>query len=261
LSVTQFNKTSKDSPARGVKLSPPGSVLFEPRVNLIDQELFRRATTIRLFEETLLDLFARGRLSGTVHTCIGQELSGLAVMRNVKEGDWVFSNHRCHGHYLALKEDVRGLLGEIMGKPSGICAGRGGSQHICSGRFLSNGVQGGGVPIATGCAMALANNPEGEAIAVAFIGDGTLGQGVVYESLNLARKWDVPLLVVLEHNGYAQSTDTARTIAGDIRQRFESFGLKYWEGSIWDSGELFALAERAVAVHYVLSVEGALQGR
>jgi 2-oxoisovalerate dehydrogenase E1 component len=201
---------------------------------------------IRLFEETLLDLFSKGRLSGTVHTCIGQELSGLAVMRHIREGDWIFSNHRCHGHYLAWKEDVRGLLAEIMGKRSGICAGRGGSQHICSGRFLSNGVQGGGVPIATGCALALANDPQGKAIAVAFIGDGTLGQGVVYESLNLAKKWDVPLLIVLEHNGYAQSTDTARTIAGDIRQRFESFGLKYWEGAIWDNTKLFAAAEQAV---------------
>ena len=88
----------------------------------MDEALFRRAAIIRHFEERLLGLFSEGRLSGTVHTCIGQELCALAVVDNLEEGDWIFSNHRCHGHYLAWSSDVRGLLAEIMGIESGICA-------------------------------------------------------------------------------------------------------------------------------------------
>src|SRR5580704_964002 len=182
----------------------------------MNTELFKRAATIRHFEETLLGLFSEGKLSGTVHTCIGQELCALAVVDNLREGDWIFSNHRCHGHYLAWSDDVRGLLAEIMGKRSGICGGRGGSQHLYRDQFLSNGVQGGAVPIAAGCALALSRFKDSDFIATAFIGDGTLGEGVVYETLNLARKLGVPLLVVLEKNGYAQSTNTATTISGHI---------------------------------------------
>jgi 2-oxoisovalerate dehydrogenase E1 component len=209
-------------------------------------ELFKRAATIRHFEEKLLDLFSQGRLSGTVHTSIGQELCALAVVDQLEEGDWIFSNHRCHGHYLAWSDNVRGLLAEIMGKASGICGGRGGSQHIFHDQFLSNGVQGGGVPIAAGCALALTMLPDSTSLAVAFIGDGTLGQGVVYETLNLAQKWKVPLLVVLEHNGYAQSTKTTDTISGTIRGRFEAFGWKFWESSIWAEKDLLGQAGEAV---------------
>jgi 2-oxoisovalerate dehydrogenase E1 component len=212
----------------------------------MDTNLYQRAALIRQFEERLLRLFSEGKLSGTVHTCIGQELCALAVADSLQDGDWIFSNHRCHGHYLARFGDVRGLLAEIMGLPEGVCAGRGGSQHVFRDNFLSNGVQGGGVPIAAGCAMALRRSGKRTAVVVAFIGDGTLGQGVVYETLNLASKWKVPLVVVLEKNGYAQSTDTSKTIAGEVRGRFEAFGWKYFETSIWDEAELFSSARTAV---------------
>jgi 2-oxoisovalerate dehydrogenase E1 component len=209
-------------------------------------EVYQTAVTLRLFEEKLLDLFSQGKLSGTVHTCIGQELGAVAIAQYLQAGDWIFSNHRCHGHYLAYTNDVRGLLAEIMGKPSGICAGRGGSQHICKGQFLSNGVQGGGIPIAAGCAMALKLKQNADDIAVAFIGDGTLGQGVLYETLNLSAKWEVPLLLVVELNGYAQSSVTAETRAGSVAERFEAFGIQYRESSIWEEEKLFATVQEAV---------------
>jgi 2-oxoisovalerate dehydrogenase E1 component len=212
----------------------------------MDTTLYRRAAVIRQFEERLLRLFSEGKLSGTVHTCIGQELCALAVIDNLKENDWIFSNHRCHGHYLARFGDVRGLMAEVMGLPQGVCAGRGGSQHVFRQHFLSNGVQGGGVPIAAGCAMALKRSGDKQSVVVAFIGDGTLGQGVVYETLNLASKWKVPLVLVLEKNGYAQSTNTDTTIAGSVRARFEAFGWQYRETSIWDESGLFSTAREAV---------------
>jgi len=155
---------------------------------------YRRMLSIRRFEETLLDLFDRGLLNGTTHCCIGQEANCVAVMEHLREEDHVFSNHRCHGHYLARMWDALGLLAEIMGKEAGICGGLGGSQHICAPGFKSNGVQGGIVPVAAGIAMA--KRLRGiDALSVVFVGDGTLGEGVVYETLNIASLWQLPLLV------------------------------------------------------------------
>jgi 2-oxoisovalerate dehydrogenase E1 component len=185
-----------------------------------------------LTEQRLLALFCEGKLYGTVHTCIGQEFVGPSVVAWLRESDTVFSNHRCHGHFIAYCDQVEGLLAEIMGKVSGVCAGLGGSQHLHYGRFFSNGIQGGIVPVAAGMAMAHKLDADG-GIAVVFIGDGTLGQGVVYETLNLASKWELPLLVVLENNHYAQSTHQGKTLAGGIEERFASFGIETARSSTW----------------------------
>src|SRR3954471_8634161 len=171
----------------------------------LNARLYRRMRFIRRFEETLLALFEEGLLNGTTHACIGQEADAGGLVDDLREGDHLFSNHRCHGHFLAWTGDAFGLLAEIMGKPAGLCAGIGGSQHICAPGFKSNGVQGGIVPAAAG--IALAEQLRGsDALSVVFLGDGTLGEGVVYETLNLAALWKLPLLVVLEDNGWAQST-------------------------------------------------------
>jgi 2-oxoisovalerate dehydrogenase E1 component len=180
---------------------------------------------IRRFEETLLELFSAGMLSGTTHTCIGQEVCAYGVVDALdRKRDIVFSTHRCHGHFLMYSPNVEGLLAEIMGRSTGICGGRGGSQHLAEHNFYSNGVQGGIVPVATG--MALAEKMKGDgAVTVCFIGDGTLGEGAVYEALNMASLWQVPILYVLENNRYAQSTPTAKTTAGDLAARAEAFGI------------------------------------
>ena len=127
-----------------------------------------------------------------------------------------FRNHRCHGHYLALTDDVDGLLREILGREGGVCGGKGGSQHLCASNFYSNGILGSTVPLATGIALAQREKRQG-GVSTVFIGDGTLGQGVVYESLNYASLWKLPLLVVLEHNGYAQSTPSTAPDRGRRR--------------------------------------------
>ena len=160
------------------------------------------AYLIRSVEQRFLELFSEGRLFGTTHTCIGQELSAVCLARHLGPDDVLFSNHRCHGHYIAATDDVEGLIAEVMGKPTGVCSGKGGSQHLCNGNFYSNGIQGGIVPVSAG--IALAQKLEGgDAVAVACIGDGTLGEGVVYEALNIAAKWRLPLLVLLENNLYS----------------------------------------------------------
>ncbi len=202
---------------------------------------------IRRFEETLLDLFARGEISGTTHTSIGQEADAVGVAACLdRERDVIVSNHRCHGHYLAFTDDVDGLLREILGREGAICGGKGGSQHLCAANFYSNGILGSTVPLAAG--MALAQREEGGGgIVTAFVGDGTLGQGVVYESLNFASLWTLPLLVVLEHNGYAQSTPSSLQVAGDVEARAAAFGIETNRLDSTDVTEIRAAAEGAVA--------------
>jgi TPP-dependent pyruvate/acetoin dehydrogenase alpha subunit len=202
---------------------------------------------IRRFEETLLELFAAGKIAGTTHTCIGQEADAAGVIACLDpERDVVVSNHRCHGHYLAFTGDVDGLLREVMGREGGVCGGKGGSQHLHAGNFYSNGVLGSTLPLATGMALA-ERERRGGAVATVFAGDGTLGQGVVYESLNIASLWQLPLLVVVEHNGYAQSTPSALQLAGDVEARAAAFGIATGRLESTDVLEIRAAAAEAVA--------------
>ncbi|MEU9464811.1 thiamine pyrophosphate-dependent dehydrogenase E1 component subunit alpha [Streptomyces sp. NPDC048312] len=182
---------------------------------------------IRHFELALLDLFSTGKLNGTTHTCLGQEYIPVALAP-LTEGDFVFSNHRGHGHYLARFHDPAGLLAEIMGRDGAVCRGVGGSQHIYRDGFLSTGIQGQSLPVAVGVALHLKRAGD-HRIAVAYTGDGTWGEGAVYEALNMAQLWRVPLLVVVEHNGIAQSTPTHRQMAGTIADRARAFGIPHVE--------------------------------
>lgn len=198
---------------------------FAESSNLSDEDL-RLLLLIRHFETALLDLFAAGKLAGTTHTCLGQEPVPVALRPLLDDADFVFSNHRGHGHYLARFEDPAGLLAEIMGRAGAVCAGVGGSQHLLRERFLSTGVQGESVPVAAGAALHLAHSEPGR-LACAYIGDGTWGAGAVYEALNLAVLWRLPLVVAVEHNGIAQSTPTGAHLAGTIAGRARGFGAAY----------------------------------
>src|SRR5215471_6666670 len=210
------------------------------------ERLYRRMRFIRRFEESLLELFERGLLNGTTHACIGQEANAIAIVEHLADDDHVFSNHRCHGHFLAHTGDAFGLMAEIMGKPEGVCGGIGGSQHLCAPGFKSNGVQGGIVPNAAG--IAFAKQLDGNAgLSVVFIGDGTLGEGATYETLNVASLWRLPLVVVLEDNEWAQSTPSSANLAGSIRDRFTAFGIDVFEIDSTDVEELEAVAGRALA--------------
>lgn len=192
------------------------------------EKLYEQMYLIRAFEEMLLRLFTQGLLSGTVHTCIGQEAIAVGVINNLEENDSVFSNHRCHGHYIAKRGDITGLLAEIMGREGGVCGGRGGSQHLHFENFYSNGVQGNMFPVAAGIALAekikCANN-----IATIFVGDGTFGQGVLYETLNIISLLKVPLLIVVEDNQYAQSTPRSNNFSGSFKSRAEAFNISFGE--------------------------------
>ena len=209
--------------------------------------LYERMYFIRRFEETLLDLFSQGKLVGTTHTYIGQEANGVGVIDNLDpELDVVFSNHRCHGHYLAFTDDAFGLLSEVMGRATGVCGGKGGSQHLCRGNFYSNGVLGSIVPVATGIALAEKAKGTG-AVSTVFLGDGTLGEGVTYESLNIASLWTLPVLFVVENNHYAQSTPVELELAGSIPARAEAFGVETQALDTTDVEVVHEAAGRAIA--------------
>jgi TPP-dependent pyruvate/acetoin dehydrogenase alpha subunit len=200
---------------------------------------------IRRFEETVLEEFSRGRFFGTTHTYIGQEANAVGVLTNLNRNDIVVSNHRSHGHFLAYGGDMHALFAELMGKTSGVSGGRGGSQHLHWKNFYSNGVLGGTAPIATG--MALAEKFKGSnAIVVAFLGDGTLGEGVLYEALNLASLWAAPILYVLENNRIAQTTPIELNLAGEIIDRFTAFDIIAQQLDTSDVVEILASAGQAI---------------
>lgn len=210
------------------------------------ESFYAQMFLIRRFEETLLEMFSEGELVGTTHTCIGQEANAVGIIDHLDPGrDIVFSNHRCHGHYLAYHDDPDGLIAEVMGRETGTCSGRGGSQHLCKGNFFTNGVQGSIVPVTTG--MALAEKARGSgAVATVFIGDGTLGQGTVYECLNMAALWGLPILFVVENNHYAQTTPRELAVAGSISARAGAFGIPTADLATTDVEEIHVAAGEAV---------------
>lgn len=191
----------------------------------VSDEDLGRALFIRHFERTLLELVDQGHVHGTTHTCLGQEYIPVALQPLLAPA-FVFSNHRGHGHYLAQFDDGAGLLAELTGREGAVCHGQGGSQHLYRPGFCSTGVQGENVALALGSAWHSWCHRDGS-VAVAYVGDGTWGEGVVYETLNLAQLLAAPLVVVVENNGIAQSTPTSRTTAGTIAARAAAFDVRF----------------------------------
>jgi TPP-dependent pyruvate/acetoin dehydrogenase alpha subunit len=201
---------------------------------------------IRLFEERALEEFRKGHLFGTTHTYIGQEANAVGVISALQQSDIVFSNHRGHGHYLAHGGSMHALAAELMGRSTGVSGGLGGSQHLHFPGFYSNGILGGLVPCAVGVALAEKMQNSGAIVAV-FLGDGTFGEGVVYESFNIASLWQVPVLFVVENNRYAQTTALSANFAGDFCRRFKAFDIDIDELDTTDVLTIREAAEAAVA--------------
>jgi 2-oxoisovalerate dehydrogenase E1 component len=203
------------------------------------------ALRIRAVENALYELFGKGKLHGTIHTCIGQEFSGAIVAKSLRAGDFVTSNHRCHGHFIGATGNWRGLIDEIIGNEDGVCAGIGSSQHLWAPNFMSNGQQGGLLPVAAG--VALDRKVKGNAdVVVSFIGEGTLGEGIVYETLNLDALWGLPHVVICENNFYSQSTVQEHSVAGSVADRATGFGVTAAIADTWDLPSFDATFRAAV---------------
>lgn len=208
-------------------------------------KILQKALHIRAFEKVLLDLYEEGLIHGTVHTCIGQELISAVFAEFITEDDHIFSNHRCHGHFLAYANDYYTLLAEILGHSDGCNQGLGGSQHLKFKNFLSSGIQAGLMPIAAGISLNTKIR-KNDCNNILFIGDGTLGQGVAYETFNIASKWELPLLVIVENNFYAQSTAQNNYLSGSISSRFSAFDIPCYQTSTWDLEDLIGKIEDSI---------------
>jgi pyruvate dehydrogenase E1 component alpha subunit len=205
---------------------------------------YRSMCTIRQFEERVHAEFATGDIPGFVHLYAGEEASAVGVCMNLGTRDSIASTHRGHGHCIAKGCDVDGMMAEIYGRKSGVCAGKGGSMHIADldlGMLGANGIVGGGAPLACGAALSAKTLKTG-AVAVAFGGDGASNQGTTAEAMNLAAVWQLPVVFVLEDNGYAESTASAWSVAGDPLVRAEGFGIP---GARVDGHDFFAVHQAA----------------
>ncbi len=200
---------------------------------------------IRRCEERIGWLFSRGLSMGTAHLSIGQEASAVGVLAAAKPRDQVVSTHRGHGHLLAKGATTAGLLAEICGRVTGFCRGKGGSQHIAIRdlNFLgTNGITGGGMPIATGAALTAKTLGTGQ-VVLSFFGDGAANQGTFHESLNMASIWKLPIVYICENNGYAMYTPQHEvTSVPDIAVRAAGYGIP---GVVVDGMDLLAVHDAA----------------
>lgn len=183
---------------------------------------------IRAFEEKVVDIYARGAMPGLAHLYIGEEAVAVGVCSALREDDYITSTHRGHGHCIAKGANVDRMMAELLGKVTGYCKGKGGSMHIADfdkGILGANGVVGGGIPIATGAALAIKMRGNDQVVAC-FFGDGATNQGVFHESLNIASIWKLPVVYVCENNYYGISVSQKRHQAiKDISIRASSYGM------------------------------------
>lgn len=191
-------------------------------------EMYRRMLRIRLFEEAVQQLAARGELPGSIHLSIGQEAQIVGACMALHDSDYITGNHRSHGHPIGKNASLRGLMAEILGRATGVCRGKGGSMHLADfsvGSLGESAIIAGGVPVATGAALAAKITRNGR-IALAFFGDGGANQGVLYESMNMAAVWDLPVIFLCENNLYASLTPLREvTKHTRIADRASGFGL------------------------------------
>ena len=214
--------------------------------NKFTSKFYEESLKIRLFEKKLLEFFSRGLIKGTTHTCLGQENNAVGVCAALNSSDIVLSNHRCHGHFLAHTKNFEGLLDEILGKESGVCKGVGGSQHLFYKKiFYSNGILGGNLPMSVGLAKAKKLKKSKNIVCI-FLGDGSFGEGVLYESLNIISIYKLPILLVVEDNGIAQTTDTKKTISGSLFDKCKSFNIDVIKMKYPDAAEIYKKTKKIV---------------
>ncbi|HXK29405.1 MAG TPA: thiamine pyrophosphate-dependent dehydrogenase E1 component subunit alpha [Candidatus Binatia bacterium] len=183
---------------------------------------------IRLFEEEVNQLYLGAKMPGLAHLYIGQEAVAVGVCEALRQEDYITSTHRGHGHCLAKGASLDKMFAELLGKAAGYCRGKGGSMHIAdqdTGNLGANAIVGGSAGIATGAAMSIKMRGTDQ-VAVCFFGDGALGQGLLYETMNMASLWKLPVLYVCENNQYNEYTHFSETTAGEVTSRATAFGIQ-----------------------------------
>ena len=190
--------------------------------------MYRQMVAIRQFEAQVNELYTRALMPGLAHLYIGQEAVAVGVCEALERTDYITSTHRGHGHCLAKGASPDQMFAELLGKKAGYCKGKGGSMHIAdpaTGNLGANAIVCGSAGIATGAAFSARRLGNGR-VAVCFFGEGALGQGVLYEVMNLAQLFKLPVIYVCENNLYTEYTHYSETTAGDILMRATAFGLE-----------------------------------
>jgi pyruvate dehydrogenase E1 component alpha subunit len=219
-------------------------------------KLYREMLLIRRFEERAGQLYGMGLIGGFCHLYIGQEAVITGMMSVATPGDSIVASYRCHGHMLACGMDAKGVMAELTGRAPGYSKGKGGSMHMFSQEkafFGGHGIVGAQVPIGTGLGFAHKYKKDG-LVAVCYLGDGAVNQGQVYESLNMAALWKLPVLYVIENNKYGMGTSQERASAGALHDRGEGYGIP---GEAVDGMDVLAVREAgATALDYVRAGNG-----
>ena len=211
--------------------------------------LYRQMVRIRLFEEQVNELYTRALMPGLAHLYIGEEAVAVGICEALKKTDYVTSTHRGHGHCLAKGATPDRMFAELLGKEAGYCRGKGGSMHIAdpaTGNLGANAIVGGSAGIATGAALT-AKRLKTDQVAVCFFGEGALGQGVLYEVMNLAALYKLPVIYVCENNLYTEYTHFSETTAGDILSRGTAFGVHSESVDGQDVRAVHAAAQKLVS--------------
>ena len=195
---------------------------------------------VRKFEQRAMEGGLKGEIKGNIHVCLGEEGAVVGANMALEPTDYITASHRGHGHCVMKSDDLEHTLAELYGKESGFCHGRGGSMHVTkveSGLLGANGIVGGGIPLATGSALASKINHDG-AVSVAFFGDGASNQGCFHECINMAAVWKLPIVYFIENNQFAVSTDIHTTCATPtLAQRAQGYGIEgiIVDGTCWPS--------------------------
>jgi acetoin:2,6-dichlorophenolindophenol oxidoreductase subunit alpha len=215
----------------------------------LEVELYRRMLRIRRFEEQVNELYRAAKMPGLAHLYIGEEAVAVGVCAALSDDDYITSTHRGHGHCLAKGAELNRMFAELLGKEAGYCHGKGGSMHIADterGNLGANAIVAGSAGIATGAALSAKKRGSGQ-VAVCFFGDGALGQGVLYEAMNMASLWKLPVVYVCEDNQYNEYTHSSEAIAGEMGARARAFAIPVEEVDGQDVQAVHAAATKAVA--------------
>jgi pyruvate dehydrogenase E1 component alpha subunit len=210
--------------------------------------MFRRMVMIRLFEEQVNELYTRALMPGLAHLYVGEEAVAVGICEALHPDDYITSTHRGHGHCLAKGASPDRMFAELLGKEAGYCRGKGGSMHIAdptTGNLGANAIVGGSAGIATGAAFS-SKHLGTKQVTVCFFGEGALGQGVLYEVMNLASLWKLPVIYACENNLYNEYTHYSETTAGDLLARGSAFGLHAESVDGQEVRAVYATAKRLV---------------
>lgn len=213
-------------------------------------QMYAQMLRIRLFEEQVNELYTSAKMPGLAHLYIGQEAVAVGVCQALRPNDYITSTHRGHGHCLAKGASVDRMFAELLGKEAGYCRGKGGSMHIADqgrGNLGANAIVAGSAGIATGAALS-AKRRGTDQVAACFLGEGALGQGILYEVMNMASLWKLPVIYVCENNLYNEYTHYTETTAGVLRARPEAFAITTEEVDGQDVRAVYAAAMRLVAL-------------